>query len=304
MKSLLPRPLAAGDTVAVVAACGPPIPETLDAGIKFVTALGFRVRTGKYLAARDNYLAGTDEQRSSDLNDMLRDPEVRGVFLARGGYGAMRILDMTDLDAVLRRPKWIVGMSDVTALQLSLFARCGLITLSGPMVAGQIGEGLDTTSEHWLRMALTRSFESRDLFPEDQPVRALRRGIARGPLLGGCLSLITALTGTGHSPDYSGAVLFLEDIGEAPYRIDRMLTQLKLAGILDGLSGLILGHFIGPDGNDLAPEAERLVLEMTRSHPIPVISGFPHGHKLPNLTLPHGARVELDTEARSMIVQP
>lgn len=301
-KLLVPRPLTPGDSVGVVAASGPPLPEILGKGIECIEHMGFRVITGDNIAERDGYLAGTDGQRSADLNSMLRDPEVRAVFLARGGYGSMRILEAVDLDAVLHDPKWIIGMSDVTALQLSLYTRAGLITLSGPMLAGQIGEGLDAASDQWLRQALTNSLGSRNLLPSDLPVSVLRHGTAQGPLLGGCLSLMSALMGTRHAPDYSGAVLFMEDVGEAPYRIDRMLMQLKLAGVLDSISGLVIGHFIGSDGNDVSSEAERLALAMTHSLPVPVISQFPHGHILPNLTVPHGAHVQLDTESRSMTV--
>jgi muramoyltetrapeptide carboxypeptidase len=302
-KALFPKPLQPGDTVGVVAASGPPLPEVLAAGIEFIKRKGFQVVTGRHIAERDGYLAGTDDQRCGDFNAMLRDPEVRAIFLARGGYGAMRIIDGLDFDAMTRDPKLVIGMSDVTALQLSLYTCCGLVTLSGPMLAGQVGEGLDRQSEDQFLRCLTSPLESLNFFPSEIPVSTLRHGTAQGPLLGGCLSLITALVGTRHEPDYSGSILFIEDIGEAAYRIDRMLTQLKLAGVLERLSGVIVGHFLGPDGQDLAPEAERLVAEMTEANPIPVVSRFPHGHILPNLTLPHGALVRMDTEARSITVR-
>jgi muramoyltetrapeptide carboxypeptidase len=260
------------------------------------------VITGRHISEREGYLAGTDDQRCEDLNAMLRNPEVRAVFLARGGYGSMRVFENLDLRAIVSDPKLIIGMSDVTALQLSLYARCGLITLSGPMPAGQVGEGLDLQSEAWFLRVLTSPIESLNFFPSDLSVRVLRQGTAHGPLLGGCLSLITALMGTLHAPDYSGSILFIEDVGEAPYRVDRMLTQLKLAGVLEKVSGLIVGHFLAPDGRDLAAEVEGLVMEMTQSNTVPVVSRFPHGHTLPNLTLPHGAYVRMDTESRSMTV--
>jgi muramoyltetrapeptide carboxypeptidase len=301
-KTLIPRPLLPGDSVGVVAASGPPIPEVLAAGIKFMESKGYRIVTGCHVGEQDGYLAGTDDQRCADLNAMLRDPQVRAILLARGGYGAMRILDHLDLGAVVRDPKLLVGMSDVTALQLSLYARCGLITLSGPMLAGQVGEGLDPQSEDLFLRCLTSPLETLNFFPSEIPVSTPRHGTAQGPLLGGCLSLITALMGTRHSPDYSGAILFIEDVSEPPYRIDRMLMQLKLAGVFEEVSGIIVGHFLGPDGQDLVSEAERLVLEMTQANTIPIISRYPHGHTLPNLTLPHGAIVRMETETRLVTV--
>jgi muramoyltetrapeptide carboxypeptidase len=302
-KTLIPRPLLPGDSVGVVAASGPPVPGVLAAGIEFMERKGFRVVTGCHVGEQDGYLAGTDDQRCGDLNAMLRDPQIRAIFLARGGYGAMRILDRVDIGAVIRDPKLLVGMSDVTALQLSLYARCGLITLSGPMLAGQVGEGLDPQSEDLFLRCLTNPLETLDFFPSEIPVSTLRHGTAQGPLLGGCLSLIAALMGTRHSPDYSGAVLLIEDVGEPPYRMDRMLMQLKLAGVFEKVSGIIVGHFLGPDGQDLVSDAERLVLEMTEANPIPIISRYPHGHTLPNLALPHGANIRMETETRLVMAQ-
>ncbi|HMK36548.1 MAG TPA: LD-carboxypeptidase [Desulfomonilaceae bacterium] len=302
-KILMPEPLVPGDTVAVIAASGPPDEKLLATGIDFVESRGFRVLTGKHILGQSSYLAGTDAERIEDLNSALRNQEVRGIFLARGGYGAMRVLQFLDFEAPVTDPKLLMGMSDVTALQLSLYARAGLVTLSGPMLAGQVAEGLDPMSEQWFLQACTEPLISRNFFPGDMPIRILRHGTAHGPILGGCLSLIAALVGTPHAPDFSGAILFMEDVGEAPYRIDRMLMQLKLAGVLDRVSGMIMGHFLGPDGNDVASEAEDIIAGIVQSPSVPIISRFPHGHALPNLTLPHGAFVRLDTEARSLIVQ-
>ena len=300
---LIPQSIKAGDTIGVVAASGPPIPELLAQGLKFLEQKGFKVREGLHLTERNAYLAGDDNQRCLDLNDMLRDPTIRAIFFARGGYGVMRLLDSIDHEAIMADPKMLIGMSDVTALQLSLYARCGLVTFSSPMVAGQIGEGLDGVSEQSLTQALTESFIGRNLFPSaDNSAQIVRAGKASGTLIGGCLSLVTSLLGTRHCPEFKDSILFLEDVHEPPYRIDRMLTHLKLAGVLTRVSGVILGHFIGQNGEDLSAEAERILLGLVGERPIPVISKFPHGHVLPNLTLPHGAPVMLDTENRSIRV--
>ena len=300
---LVPPPIKAGDLVGVVAASGPPVPELLSQGIRSVQERGFRVREGCHLRERNAYLAGEDSQRCQDLNSMLRDPEIRAIFFARGGYGVMRLLDSIDYEAILDDPKILLGMSDITALQLSLYALCGLVTFAGPMIAGQIAEGLDRVSEESMMQALTEPPATRDPFSSfDDSVRIVRSGIASGRLVGGCLSLATSLLGTPHCPEFKDTILFLEDVHEPPYRIDRMLTQLKLAGVLDGVKAVILGYFLGQDGEDLLPEAERILLDLIGDCPIPILSRFPHGHALPNLTIPHGLPVRLDTETRSITV--
>jgi len=300
---VIPTPLKSGDLVGVVAASGPPSADLLNEGIRFLERRGFRVRTGRHVYEKNGYLAGTDDQRCQDLNAMLRDAEVRGIFFARGGYGVMRVLDRLDSEALVQDPKVLLGMSDVTALQLSLYSRLNLVTFSGPMIAGQVGVGLDPISEKSLIEAVTQSPEGRDLWPLESTIKVLRGGRAQGRLIGGCLSLVAALLGTPHAPNFTDCILFLEDIYEAPYRIDRMLTQLKLAGVLDKAAGLILGHFVGSDDEDLGEEAERILMELTAEEDIPILSGFPHGHVLPNLTIPHGVSVQLDTDQRMLKVR-
>lgn len=215
----------------------------------------------------------------------------------------MRLLESIDYAAIARDPKLLVGMSDLTALQLALFAHHGLLTFSGPMVAGQMADGLDLLSEQSLAEAVTQPISGQDLFnPCRDLIKVERHGRCRGVLLGGCLSLVTALLGTRYSPDYQGTVLFLEDVSEPLYRIDRMLVHLKLAGVIAAAAGFVLGHFIGPAGEDLREDAARLVREITAGTQVPVVTHYPHGHRLPNLTLPHGAVVELDTRQPALVV--
>lgn len=286
-----------------MAASGPPLGEMVDKGIRFLERMGFRVRRGNHLYQTCGYLAGTDVQRCQDLNEMLADPDVRGVFFARGGYGVMRLLDRIDYGAIAKDPKILLGMSDLTALSLALYAKCGLVTWAGPMPAGQVADGLDGLSEESLLLALTTPFHGRDLLPANYPCRVARPGSASGVLLGGCLSLVTALLGTPYAPDFTASVLLLEDVSEPAYRLDRMLTHLKLAKVVDRVAAIVLGHFVGPDGDDLSAGVEEIVLALTEDHPVPVLSGFPHGHILPNLTLPHGAMVELKTNPPAFAVQ-
>lgn len=291
--------------MGVIASSGPPVPDLLEVGLTFLRNKGFRAVRGKHLLESDDYLAGSDHQRSSDLNEMLCEPSIAAIMFARGGYGTMRLLEYINREAIADHPKILLGMSDVTALQLSLFAACNLVTFAGPMIAGQVADGLDPISEEWLVKALTEPILERNLWPSDPPsVRVLRQGEASGVLIGGCLSLITALLGTEHVPDFAGKILLIEDINESLYRIDRMLTQLKLCGALRKITGLVLGHFIGPEQVDLAEKVETMILEFTKNNPVPVISRFPHGHRLPNLTLPVGVPIEMNTEAGELVVRP
>ncbi|MEW6113010.1 MAG: LD-carboxypeptidase, partial [Thermodesulfobacteriota bacterium] len=229
----MPPPLKPGQKVGVVAASGPVDLRLLGKGIEFLSNLGLKVSTGSCIHERIGYLAGSDEQRASDLNCMIQDPDIRAVFFARGGYGSMRLLDAVDCATLHKDPKLIAGMSDLTALQLSLFTRCRLATLSAPMIAGQIGNGPDELTRQSFVDALMRPLPGRDLLSAVRDgVNVLKHGRGSGPLVGGCLSMICALLGTPHCPDFSDCVLFLEDVNEPLYRVDRMLTQLKLAGIL------------------------------------------------------------------------
>jgi muramoyltetrapeptide carboxypeptidase len=292
----MPEPLKPGDTVGVAAPAGPPRSDWLEAGVDFLRSHSFEVVLGANIHKKSPYLAGTDQQRASDFNAMLRDPSVRAILLARGGYGTMRILRLLDLDALRKDPIIICGMSDGTALQLYLYRHLRLATLSGPMIAGQVAQRLDSwTAENFMEGLCTR-WQGVDIFRDKRlTLRVARHGRCVGPLLGGCLSLVTALLGTHCLPDFSGAVLVLEDVSEPLYRLDRMITQLQLAGIFDAIEGLVLGYFLGPRGADFSREVEQMVLEITRKHDFPIVSGFPHGHRLPNLMFAHGLTGELDT---------
>jgi muramoyltetrapeptide carboxypeptidase len=302
-KALIPNPIELGDLIGVVSPSGPVDSMLLEKGISFLRNRDFRVALGRHANDRTGYLAGSDEYRASDLNAMLTDPEIGCILFARGGYGVMRILDSLKLDNLRSRAQLLVGMSDLTALQLSLFTQVRLVTYSGPMVAGQIANGLDSFSELALMHALTKPLPGRELLTtSERPVTILRHGSARGFLLGGCLSIITALLGTSHMPDFTGAIVFLEDVNEPLYRLDRMLTHLKLAGVFDRIKGIVLGHFIGPKSEDLAEPVEELALRLVTHPDIPVVSRYPHGHALPNITLPHGAPVRLTTDPLSLSV--
>jgi len=301
---LIPPPIKAGDTIGVVSASGPVLRESLEQGLRYLERAGFHIKLGRHIFERNDFLAGTDEQRSRDLNSMLEDSHTRAIIFARGGYGSMRILESLNCDAIIADPKIMIGMSDITALQLSLFRRCKLVTFAGPMVAAQIADGLDDISSECLLKCLMEPIDHRNLWPDNcLNIRIIQQGEASGVLIGGCLSLVTALLGTDHLPDFRGKILFLEDVNEPLYRLDRMMMQMKLSGHLEELSGLILGHFAGPDQPDPSEGLDALVMNLVLPKSLPIVSGFPHGHRLPNLALPVGVPVRLDTRSRELIVQ-
>ncbi len=300
-KLIIPPKLEVGDTVAVVAPSSPPCSEYLDKGVAYLRHLKLNVVCGNNITKKCDYLAGADLERAADLNNAFLDPKVRGVFLARGGYGCMRILDRLDLGALARDPKVLWGMSDATAIQLFVYKELGLVTFSGPMVAGQLGYGLDPLSEESYVRSLFQPWRGvKGVEVDNGHINVLRPGIATGPLLGGCLSIVCGLLGTNYVPEFAGAILLVEDVNEPLYRVDRMFTQLRLAGIYDRINGMVLGHFMGPDDTDLSAEVEDLLIEMTQEFQFPIISRFPHGHKLPNLTIPHGIYATIDTSVPSL----
>jgi len=289
-----PRRLRPGDTVAVVAPCGPVDAERLDRGVRVLTGLGLKVVTAPGVLRRSGYLAGTDAERARDLTEAWCDPDVAAVLCARGGYGATRLLDELDWAALRAAgPKILLGSSDVTALHRAFAARLGVPTCFGPMPACATisdPEGPEPRSLAALRAAL---FEGE----EPAPVRGaevLVPGRARGPLTGGNLALLAALCGTPHAMRAHGRIVLLEDVREQPYRVDRMLTQLLQAGCLDGAAGVALGSWV-ECGDVLPVLAERLA-----PLGVPVIAGLPIGHGSPQFSVWFETEAVIDAESCSL----
>jgi muramoyltetrapeptide carboxypeptidase len=300
-----PNRLRRGDVIGLIAPAGPPRSrERVEAGVRYLERLGYRVKPGRHLDAEHGYLAGTDAQRLEDLNAMLRDPQVRAVFALRGGYGTPRILPWVDYAAARRDPKIVVGSSDLTALQLALWRRAGLVTFSGPMVSTDFGDQPDPyTEDHFWRLITSTRAGSRFRQPKDRPLRVVRPGRAEGRLLGGNLSLVISSLGTGYSPSYKGAVLVLEEIGEPWHRVDRMLTQLRNAGVLRSLAGLAFGVFtncIPVDPNAPHLTLREIIQEVAESNGGPIVDGLQYGHVPSRLTLAIGVRTRLDADRGQM----
>jgi muramoyltetrapeptide carboxypeptidase len=288
-----PQALDKGETVGVIAPSGVVDPRELAAGIKRVEAMGFRVTVGRNVQRTHRYSAGTDRERAEDLHEMFSDPEVRAVLCARGGYGATRLLPMLDEVLLKDNPKILVGSSDVTALLVYLADRVGLVAFHGPMIAPNFGRNPTALSREGFLRALCPSDAGGRIRMEG--LESLRKGSARGRLTGGCLSLLCALLGTPYEPDTRDAVLFLEDVNEAPYRIDRMLTQLRTAGKLDGVRGLIFGKMVNCfPASDSDYGLEAVILEAIGDFEGPVLFGLPAGHGGEQLTLPFGVEAKID----------
>ncbi|MBW2323471.1 MAG: LD-carboxypeptidase [Deltaproteobacteria bacterium] len=279
-KLLLPQPLTEGDIVGVAAPAGPFDETRFKAGLTRLESMGLIPRYSPDIFKRDGYLAGSDRSRAETINTLLADESVKAVFCARGGYGAMRILDRIDLELIQNKPRIMIGFSDVTALLLALHQAVGLVTFHGPVVTS-LGQA-DKETVSTLKKLLFRQ----SVFPLIvSDFRVMLPGRAEGPLMGGNLTILIHLLATPTLPDLDGAILFLEDTGESPYRLDRMLTALRLSGTLERSSGLILGQFVNCGSSD---EVNRVLERNLTDFHGPVLADFPVGHGARNITLPIG----------------
>jgi len=301
MNRLLPRAVRPGDRVVLVSPAGPARPDRVRRGRELLESWGLRVEIAAHVRRSTGYLSGSDEQRLVDLNAALRDPGVRAVFCTRGGYGSQRIVDGLDLDAVRADPKVVVGFSDITALHLALWRRAGLATFYGPGLAWDDAR-LDAASAASLRGAITGTGETLISRDPEESTATIRLGSrwAEGLLLGGNLSMLAASIGTPDTPHLAGCLLLLEDVGEAPYRVDRMLTQLLRAGVLAGITGVALGQFVDCTGPPGEPNVVDVLRERLAPLSVPVVGGLPIGHGPGQLTVPLGVPARLDPGARTL----
>jgi muramoyltetrapeptide carboxypeptidase len=293
-----PPRLAEGDVVRIVAASGPVPQAELEAGA-LLLAKRYRVRYDPAaLFKAEGFLAGPDEHRLRELDNALADPQCKAVFLARGGYGLLRLLPYIDRARFAANPKPIVGFSDGTAL-CALAATAGVASIHGPVVT-QLGR-LPAADREALFGLLERPGQGLLL----SELETLIPGRVQGPLLGGNLEVFSRLIGTPFLPDLRGAILFLEDIGERPYKIDRLITHLDLAGVFDAVSAVVVGEFKDcrePEGSRLpSPSAAEVLEERLSRLPIPVVRGGKFGHGDTNAPLPYGTLAELDTRKDALI---
>ncbi len=298
---LKPPALKPGSTIGVCAPASPVRREYVDRGVEELHHLGFRTRLSHGLYARTRYTAGDAENRVSDIIELWEDPAVDGIICARGGYGSLDLLERLDVETLRKSPKIFVGSSDVTALLCFLAAELDMVCFHGPMVAQQIARG-ETAYDSASLVEILGSAEPWGGFRSVES-QMLHNGTAEGILVGGCLSLITALVGTPYLPSFDGAILFLEDTRVRPYQIDRMLRQLILAGCLDGMRGLVFGEM--PDCQQDPEQGygiDELLGDLTKDWGVPVAFGFPSGHTVsPSWTIPLGVEARLDAGGLTLL---
>jgi muramoyltetrapeptide carboxypeptidase len=270
--------------------------DCLERGAAALSDLGYRVKLSSHLLDRAGILAGEDRVRAHELTAFFRDPEVKGVFGARGGYGSGRLLPLLDFAELAQTPKIFVGFSDATFVLNALVDRSRIVSIHGPMVATDFARGL---SPHALTHLQALLSGEREL--ELEAADVLRPGVAEGLLIGGCLSVIVAMMATPWQPIFDGRILFLEDTGEKAYRIDRMLMQLRQAGVLERVAGIVFGT-LRPvaESDDERKLIAEFVGEQTARLKGPVLFGIPAGHDTENLALPLGVKVRLDGKSRRM----
>jgi muramoyltetrapeptide carboxypeptidase len=282
--------LLPGQTIGVIAPAGPATAEALACAPAVLEVMGYRVKMFPGCQARSGFLAGDDNCRLNDLHAAFIDPQVSAILCLRGGYGSGRLLDRIDWALIEANAKPLIGYSDITALHAQLSNR-GIPSFHGPMLTSDLVGECDPLTRGALDVLRTGLPEGYCLEPELGRMPLRIGGQAHGKLVGGNLSLIAALMGTPYALDVSGSILFLEDVSEAPYRVDRLLLQLQLGGLLEQAKGFLLGGFTGSD--EPADEVLRdYLLPLSK----PVLSGWPAGHCQPNTLLPLGVQVALDAD--------
>jgi muramoyltetrapeptide carboxypeptidase len=278
--------LRLNQTVGVIAPSSPVSQSDISEGLNLLESFPLKIKLGEHLFDRSNYLAGPDHDRVSDLHQMFSDPEIKAIFCARGGYGSARLLNKIDFDLVRKNPKIIVGFSDLTALFFAIYKKTGLVTIHGPTLSDL------PKNKNWPNLSelITTYHRPRVLFKQE---RIINNGKARGILLGGNLSTLCSLLDTTFLPSFEGVILFLEEKGESPYRLDRMLTQLLLSERLDRLSALVIGQIEDCGEKEII---YNLLKERLAVLNMPVVTSLPVGHGNENISLPLGLPALLDTE--------
>ena len=301
----IPKPLRPGDTVALVGVSGclhvDGVQERVIRCAQKLTDLGFRVKVDPTCAKQFGYLSGTDEERAAALNRAFADDEVDGVWCIKGGYGCIRMLEYVDWELIKAHPKPFIGFSDITTLHLAMQEKCGLATFHGPMPNGDAfpGEGDYAKS---LLGAIAGTPDAELANPDGSPLKCLRPGVAEGQIIGGNMSLMAAATGTSSDFDTTGRIVFMEEIGEHTYAIDRMLWQMLTAGKFDRCAGIVFGAFTNCTNEypESGFELDEIIAQFVAKVRVPVLWGLQAGHIGNSLTVPLGRRYRMDAEQGSI----
>jgi muramoyltetrapeptide carboxypeptidase len=299
MKIIKPKKLNKGDLIGIISPASSADDSTkVEEGVRYLEKKGYRVEVGKNVGRYHGYLAGEDSMRLQDLHYMFSKKEVKAIICIRGGYGSPRLLDKIDYKIIRNNPKIFVGYSDITALNLAFFQKAGLITFLGPMVSVDFNDEVsEYTEENFWRILTSNKKIGRIELPGDEKLFQLSKGNESGRIIGGNLALIASMQGTDYSTDMKEKILFLEDVGELPFRIDRMLNQLRLSNVFSKIKGLILGAFIDCQETDPSKKTLSLgeVVDDYLNHlKIPIVYNFPNGHIRDIMPIPNGIKIKLN----------
>lgn len=294
-----PKKLKKGDVIGIISpASSPDNMKLIDVGINYLEGLGYRVEMGKNIGKYLGYLAGTDEERVEDIHQMFGDKKVKAIFCIRGGYGAFRLLNKLNYKLIRSNPKIFVGFSDITSLHMAFLQKANLISFAGPMLVTNFSNEISSyTEENFWRTITSNKKLGKLKYQENEKLPSITSGITTGKVIGGNLAVLAALIGTAFVPNFKSKILLLEDVNELPYKIDRMLKQLELNGVLKDLKGIILGRFVNCQEEDLNKRTLTLgeiIDDYFRPLKIPTVYTFPHGHINDLLTIPIGLKVKLN----------
>lgn len=301
MEVIKPPKLNKGDLIGIISPASSPDDLTrIEKGVNYLERLGYQVEVGKNVGQNCGYLAGKDEQRLEDLHYMFSKPEIKAILCVRGGYGSPRLLNLIDYNLIKKNPKIFVGYSDITALQMAFLKKAGLVTFAGPMLAVDFWNEVSPFTEQmfWEVITSKKKF-GKVTNPENEKFYILKNGETEAQVIGGNMALICSIMGTNYMPSFKDTILMLEEIGEAPYRVDRMFNQLKLAGALDQLKGIILGRFVDCYESDEYKKTltlNEVIDDYMGKLEIPVVYNFKHGHVKDNITIAFGLNYKINTQ--------
>ncbi len=299
MKILKPKRLHKGDVIGIISpGSSPQDPSLLEKGVNYLERLGYRVEVGKSVGKVDGYLAGTDTERVNDLHQMFKNKHVKAIFSLRGGYGSARLVDKINYNLIRQNKKIFVGFSDISILQMAFYQHAGIVSFAGPMVAVNFSGEINEFSEEIFWDFITKNRKIGKLKnPNDEKFYVLNKGRGEGKLLGGNLSSIISLFGSKYLPTFRNSILFLEEVNEPPYKIDRMFNQLRLANIFKYAKGIILGRFVDcyeKDENKNTLSLNEIIVNYFKKLKIPVIYNVEHGHVDNIITFPIGLNTKLN----------
>lgn len=301
-KDVFPNKLFSGARIGLIAPASAAREDKIQKAIDNIESWGLEVVEGKYLRSKNGFLAATDQQRLEDLHLMFSDSTIDAIWCVRGGYGTTRILDELDYDLIRRNPKILLGYSDITALLNAIYLRTGLITYHGPVASSDMTDYVKGE----IKNTLFSKNNTSTILPLNQPGEGeqgysiIKGGKAEGRLVGGNLSILAAMCGSGYLPDFSNKIVFIEDVGERPYRLDRMLVQLKQATQLKSAAAIVFGQFTDCDGPQDSQTVEDVLMDLVKDIPCPVVTGYSIGHVSNQCVLPVGQKAVLDADRGSI----